>query len=61
MKDIFLTFKLYLQTLINIRDGNEVKGDKETLKILKKELEKEGLNENSKKVVYKWHKIVLMQ
>lgn len=43
MKDLLLTFKLYLQTLINIRDGNEVAGDRETLKILKKELEKGGI------------------
>ena len=41
MKDILLTFKVYLQTLINIRDGNEVKGDRETLKILEKDLKKE--------------------
>jgi hypothetical protein len=43
MKDLILLYKLYLQTLINIRDNNEVKGDKETLKILKKELKKEGV------------------
>ena len=43
MKDILLTFKVYLQTLINIRDGKEVEGDKETLKILEKEIKK---NEN---------------
>lgn len=48
MKDLLLTFKTYLQTLINIRDGNEVAGDRETLKILKKELEKGGLSVNSK-------------
>ncbi len=47
MKDLLLTYKVYLQTLINIRDKKEVKGDKETLKILKKELKKEGIeNEN---------------
>lgn len=40
MKDIHLTYKVYLQTLINIRDKKEVKGDKETLRILKKDLEK---------------------
>ena len=45
MKDLLLTFKTYLQTLINIRDGNEVAGDRETLKILKKELEKGGIHE----------------
>lgn len=38
MKDILLTFKVYLQTLINIRDGDEVLGDSETLKILKKDI-----------------------
>ena len=38
MKDTLLTYKLYLQTLANIRDGNEVKGDRETLKILEKDL-----------------------
>lgn len=38
MKRILLIYKLYLQTLINIRDGHEVKGDRETLKILRKEL-----------------------
>lgn len=43
MKDLILLYKLYIQTLINIRDNNEVKGDKETLKILKKELKKEGV------------------
>ena len=48
MKEKLLTFKLYLQTLINIRDGNEVAGDRETLKILKKELEKGGLNDITK-------------
>lgn len=47
MKDLLLTFKTYLQTLINIRDGNEVAGDKETLKILKKELEKGGCNDKN--------------
>lgn len=46
MKDTLLTYKLYLQTLINIRDGNEVKGDRETLKILEKDLE--GINENKR-------------
>lgn len=45
MKDILLTFKVYLQTLINIRDGKEVKGDKEVLKILENDLKKEGMNE----------------
>lgn len=40
MKNILLEYKIYLQTLINIRDGNEVKGDKETLEILEKRLEK---------------------
>lgn len=44
-KDILLTNKLYLQTLINIRDKNEVKGDKEVLKILKKELKEGEINE----------------
>lgn len=46
MKDILRTYKIYLQTLINIRDKKEVKGDRETLKTLEKELKKEGLNEN---------------
>ena len=52
MKDLLLTFKTYLQKLIKIRDGNEVAGDRETLKILKKELEKGGLNENNKKYLH---------
>ena len=41
MKDILRTYKIYLQTLINIRDKKEVKGDRETLKILEKDLKKE--------------------
>ena len=40
MKDLITLYKLYLQTLLNIRDGNEVVGDKETLKILRKEIKK---------------------
>lgn len=43
MKDILRTYKIYLQTLINIRDGKEVEGDRKTLKILEKELKKEGI------------------
>ena len=38
MKDKLLEFKLYLQTLINIRDNKEVAGDRKTLKILKNNL-----------------------
>ena len=41
MKDLLLLYKLYLQTLINIREGNEVAGDREVLKILKKDLKLE--------------------
>lgn len=40
IKELLLEYKIYLQTLINIRDGNEVLGDKETLEILEKRLEK---------------------
>lgn len=46
MKDLLTTYKVYLQTLINIRDKKEVKGDRETLKILKKDLE--GINESNR-------------
>lgn len=48
MKNILLTYKVYLQTLINMRDKKEVKGDRETLKILKKELKKEGIEDETK-------------
>ena len=54
MKDTLLTYKLYLQTLINIRDGNEVKGDRETLKILEKDLE--GINESNRE--NDWIKVI---
>lgn len=39
MKDLIILYKVYLQTLLNIRDGNEVAGDIDTLKILRKELD----------------------
>ena len=38
MKDMLIILKLYLQTLINIKEGNEVKGDRKVLKILEKDL-----------------------
>ena len=47
MKDRLLAYKVYLQTLINIREGNEVAGDREVLKILKRYLFK---NKNKTRV-----------
>lgn len=49
MKDLLLIYKLYLQTLLNIRNHNEVDGDRETLKILIKDLKDEGILEEKNK------------
>ena len=38
LKDMLIILKLYLQTLINIKEGNEVEGDRKVLKILEKDL-----------------------
>lgn len=51
MKDLLLIYKLYLQTLLNIRNHNEVDGDRETLKILIKDLKDEGILEEKIKMI----------